>query len=89
MFYVYVLENPNTNSWYIGFSSNLRRRVQEHHADKKRGWRLVYYEAYLYKMDAIGREQFLKGGSGRKYLYKQLKNHLACRDTEVDKRSGL
>lgn len=28
------------------------------------------------KKDALGREKFLKGGSGKKYLRKQLKNYL-------------
>ncbi len=36
----------------------------------------TYYEAYLNKMDAIGREKFLKSGSGRRYINKQLKNYL-------------
>jgi hypothetical protein len=31
---------------------------------------------YLFKTDALGREKFLKGGSGRTYLKKQLKNYL-------------
>ncbi|MBI2626694.1 MAG: hypothetical protein HYW77_00410 [Parcubacteria group bacterium] len=39
-------------------------------------WKLVYTEAYLDRRDAIGREKFLKSGSGRTYLKKQLRNYL-------------
>ena len=87
MFYVYVLEN-NDKTLYIGFSSNLKQRLKDHNTGKSRytrnkgTWRLIYYEAYTEKLDAIGREKFLKGGSGRKYINKQLrqyfdKKHLA------------
>jgi len=41
----------------------------------KNNWQLIYYESYLKKSDTIGREKFLKGGAGRKYLKKQLKNY--------------
>jgi putative endonuclease len=82
MFYVYLLENQNDKSWYIGFTANLRERITDHLNGKGgrttrlgKNWKLVYYESYLEKSDALGREKFLKGGSGRKYLKKQLKNY--------------
>ena len=37
---------------------------------------LIYFEGYLVKEDALGREKFLKSGSGYKYLHKQLKHYL-------------
>ncbi len=83
MYSVYVLENQNDRSFYIGFTTNLQRRISEHQRGSggrttalKEGWRLIYFEGYLDKRDALGREKFLKGGSGRKYLKKQLKNYL-------------
>jgi len=42
----------------------------------KKNWKLIYFEAYLNKKDALGREKFLKEGSGRKYMKKQLKHYL-------------
>jgi putative endonuclease len=82
MYYVYVLENQDDKSLYIGFTSNLRQRVKQHQSGSggrttrlKKNWKLIYYEAYLLKDDAVGREKFLKGGSGRRYLYKQLVNY--------------
>ncbi len=93
MYYTYLLENQNDKSWYIGYTSNLKRRLAQHlggygaETTKKsrssvdsnlysKDWTLIYYEAYLNKKDAEGRERFLKSGSGRKYIKKQLVNYL-------------
>ncbi len=79
MFYVYVLRSLKDKGLYIGYSENLRQRIKEHNRGKnsstrnRRPLRLIYYEAYLEKGDALGREKFLKSGSGRKFLNKQLK----------------
>ncbi len=40
-------------------------------------WRLIYYEAYLNQEDALGREKYLKSGSGRRFLKAQLRHYLA------------
>jgi hypothetical protein len=46
-------------------------------ATKSRGsWKLVYYEAYLEREDAEGRENFLKSGAGRRFLRVQLRHYL-------------
>jgi putative endonuclease len=82
MLYVYLLESLKDKSWYIGYSEDLRKRLERHnkgeneYTKNKAPWKLVYYEAYLNKLDALGREKFLKSGSGRKFLKKQLNNYL-------------
>ena len=83
MFYVYILENQGDLGWYIGMTTDLKRRVQEHISGKggrttsmKHGWKLIYYEAYISKSDAAGRELFLKSGSGRRFIKKQLAHYL-------------
>ena len=83
MYYVYVLENQNDKSLYIGYTENIEKRVSDHQDGKggrttklKQNWQLIYQEGYLNKYDALGREKFLKGGSGRKYLHKQLTHYL-------------
>ena len=82
MFYVYVLESESSGKWYIGFSSDLRKRVQRHNqsgnvSTANRGpWELIYYEAYIDKQDALGREKFLKSGSGWRFLKKQMRHYL-------------
>lgn len=82
MFYVYVLESLSSKSWYIGQTTDLRARLTRHNANgnistaHKGPWRVIYYEAYLVKEDALGREKFLKSGSGWKFLKKQLRHFL-------------
>ncbi len=80
MYFAYVLLSFKDHKLYIGYSENLKKRLTSHllgenPATKNRlPLQLIYYEAYLEKKDAKGREKFLKGGSGHKYLKKQLKH---------------
>jgi putative endonuclease len=79
MYFVYLLYSQKDYKFYTGYTNDLERRFQEHQnglnisTKHRRPLELVYYEAYLEKQDAEGREKFLKGGSGKKYLKKQLK----------------
>jgi putative endonuclease len=78
MFYVYVLHSDKDAGLYIGYSTDLRKRLLEHKTGMafatsyRAPWKLVYYEAYADSADAKGREVFLKSGSGRRFLMKQL-----------------
>ena len=82
MFYVYVLQSESDSGFYIGFSTNLRARPRQHQggqsfATSYRGpWKLIYYEAYLNQEDALGREKYLKSGSGTRFLRAQLRHYL-------------
>ena len=77
---MYVIQNSGTSELYFGFTSNLKRRLEEHNAGKnistKRNtgtWILIYAEAYRDKRDAFSREQRLKQhGSGKHELMKRL-----------------
>jgi putative endonuclease len=91
MFYVYVLHSKRDFGLYIGYSTDLRRRLAEHkdgasQATSYRGpWSLIYYEAYVEEVDAIGRERYLKSGGGRKLLRsRRIKN--ACSMLAAGKR---
>jgi putative endonuclease len=82
MHYVYVLRSLSDDGLYVGYSANLRRRLVQHNegaafATSHRGpWKLIYYEAYLEQVDAIGRERYLKSGGGRGFLRTQLRPYL-------------
>jgi putative endonuclease len=82
MFYIYVLQSESDDGLYIGFSTDLRRRLKEHQEGKsfatsyRKPWRLIYYEVYLEEEDALGRERYLKSGGGRRFLQSQLRNYL-------------
>lgn len=83
MFFVYILHSQLDGKLYTGYTSDLERRISEHNSGKvastnnRRPLKLIYYEAYLSEDDAKGRELFLKSGSGKNYLKKQLENFFA------------
>jgi putative endonuclease len=83
MWYVYALESEKNKRLYTGSTSDLRRRLQEH--NKKQGgiytskngpFKLIFYEAYLDKKDALKAEMFFKSGYGREVLKDKLENYL-------------
>jgi putative endonuclease len=84
MFYVYLLHSTKDNGFYIGYSTNLKRRLSEHKrgasfATKSRDpWKLIYYEAYTEREDAEGREKFLKSGAGRRLKLGRFPHSLAA-----------
>lgn len=75
MFCVYVLQHKPSSEIYIGFTTDLKRRLSEHN---NRGnkfttrhdgkWKLVYAEAYASEKDAHEREAKLKQHGGSKRL---------------------
>ena len=82
MWYTYVLESLKNGSLYIGYTDNLKRRFKEHNEGrggaytKKNGkWKLVFYEAYIEKKDAIKSEIFYKSGYGKEVLKGKLSNY--------------
>jgi len=78
MFYVYILLSLKDKQFYAGSTDNLKRRFKEHlqgkvKSTKHRGpLKLICYEAYLFKQEALRREKFLKSSDGKKDLRKRL-----------------
>jgi putative endonuclease len=70
MYYVYLLVNP-TGRTYLGYTSDLKRRLAEHNSGigQSNKWGLCYYEAYRSESDARRREKALKQSSqARRWL---------------------
>lgn len=82
MYYVYILQSQKDRSLYIGYSPNLKARFIKHNkkqvtsTKRKAPWKLIYYEAYIERKDATGRERFLKSGAGWRFIKKQLRHYL-------------
>jgi len=82
MYHVYILRSQKDGKLYTGLTTDVHRRFEEHNACQvtstkaRRPFDLIYYEAYVSKDDAAGRELFLKSGSGKRYLKKQLAHFL-------------
>ena len=78
MFYLYVLWSEKLSKRYVGYTSDLTKRLQEHNQGgskfTKSGipWKIIYSEEFSSKTDAIKREAFLKSGVGRKWLDEQV-----------------
>ena len=83
MYYLYILKSGKDGNIYTGLSSNLRQRVQQHVDGKvistkhRRPLKLIYYEAYMNRTDAINREKYLKnGGKAKNELKLQIADSL-------------
>ena len=81
MYYVYVLKCVN-NDLYIGYSNNLKERLNNHtkgnvkSTQKLRPIILVYYEAFRNKKDATKRERQLKNHRAKEDLKSQIYNSI-------------
>ncbi len=80
-FYVYVLQSETDNQFYTGYTSDLRKRLEEHNAGlvhstkNRKPLKLVYFEGCLNQQDATHREKYLKTTYGKRYLKERLKNY--------------
>lgn len=74
--FIYIITNKNNTTLYVGVTSNLKLRIQQH---KQKVYprsfsarynlnKLVYYEAFQMIGDAIAREKQLKAGSRAKKI---------------------
>lgn len=75
MYIVYVLKSLSTSKHYIGYTSNLEKRIKDHNSglsgytSRYLPWKLLYTEEYGSRSDAIKREKYFKSYEGRKWLY--------------------
>ena len=79
MFYVYVLQSKKDEKFYIGYTSDLKNRFNQHcegsvqSTKNRRPLHLIYYEAYTNEAAARNREANLKKfGSAYTALTKRL-----------------
>ena len=80
-YYIYVLESEKDGNRYIGYTQNLKRRLEEHNkglsfsTSFRRPFRLIYFEGCLNENDAKRREHYLKSTQGRRFLGLRLQEH--------------
>ena len=79
MFYTYILQSLNDESFYTGFTEGEPvSRLTKHnngevtYTSKKRPWKLIWYCAFLEKEKALNFEKYLKIGSGHAFARKHL-----------------
>jgi putative endonuclease len=92
MFYVYVLKSKKQRFLYVGYTSDLKKRIALHNSkrasrnftNEQGPWSLVYYEAYLNEHDARDREAALKNyGAGLGHLRKRLKKSIESAGSKI------
>lgn len=82
MHYVYVLQSLKDGDFYTGYTTDLKRRIEEHNSGlqvstaSRAPFKLIYYEGCISREDAIARERYLKSGRGKKYLRNRVKYYL-------------
>jgi predicted GIY-YIG superfamily endonuclease len=78
MRYVYILENHDSEHFYVGMTNDLRARLAKHnagevpHTSKFGPWDIKTYVAFRDEKQAIAFEQYLKSASGRVVAKKRL-----------------
>jgi len=75
MFHVYVLKSELNGKTYVDMTAKeADKRLADHNLNSNKWtssnkpFKLVYYESYYCKKDALHREKFLKSGNGKKLV---------------------
>ena len=73
-FYVYILQSLKDFSFYIGQCDDLDKRMSKHfdgmskYTSSKRPLRLVYFEVFDTRTEALKREKEIKRMKSRRYI---------------------
>ncbi|MBI4134690.1 MAG: GIY-YIG nuclease family protein [Candidatus Sungbacteria bacterium] len=79
LFWVYILESLKDGDRYVGYTTDLRRRLEEHNRGEsfstkpRMPLKLIYCEGCTDEQDAKRREGYLKTTRGRRFIAKRLK----------------
>jgi len=75
MFTVYVLHSRSFDKIYIGFTTDIEKRLFAHNHISNKGWtksfqpwEIIYTEEFKLKSDAMIREKQLKTSKGREFI---------------------
>ncbi|MBI2409753.1 GIY-YIG nuclease family protein [Candidatus Kaiserbacteria bacterium] len=78
MYYVYILHSKKDGSRYIGVTTDLRKRLNQHnegrsaYSNTKRPYSINWYSAFATKEKAYAFESYLKSSSGYAFTNKRL-----------------
>ena len=77
-YYAYVLYSCSHNRYYKGHCQNLEQRLKEHNSGKTFSikafipFKVVYFEEFETREEAIVREKYFKSAAGRRFLKKKI-----------------
>ncbi len=75
-FFTYILNSLKNNSYYIGQTNNIDRRLVDHNRGKDHSskigmpWKIVFLKEFENRKDAVRYEKYLKSLKSRKSLEK-------------------
>jgi len=78
-YFVYILKSEIDGRLYKGQTNDIDKRLKEHNSGKTKStkghkpWKLVYFESYKTREEAVLREKYFKTGSGREFLKEKIK----------------
>lgn len=81
MYYVYILQSQKDKKLYTGYTRNLKLRFEQHQqglvesTNKRKPFKIIYYECCLNQQDATHREKYLKTAYGKRYIKNRLKSY--------------
>lgn len=81
-YFTYVLSSVKDGNFYIGYTSDLEKRLDDHAKGKvistknRRPLLLVYFESCFDQDSAIKREKYLKTTYGHRYLKNRIPDKL-------------
>jgi len=78
MFYTYVLRSLKDKHLYIGYTTDVQKRLSEHNSGLTKStksrlpFELLYFEEFESRSEAMLREKFFKTGKGKEYIDSKL-----------------
>ncbi len=82
MYYFYILQSLKNKKLYLGFTKDLKKRIQSHNSQSNKAskphapFELIYYAAFKNEKDALNCEKYFKTTSGWKRIHRMLENTL-------------
>jgi putative endonuclease len=77
--YVYVIRSEKDGRFYVGLTSNVKKRVSQHNTGRSRSTKayrplkLFFFEECLNRIEARKREKYLKSGYGKQWIKEKFK----------------
>jgi len=78
MYYAYIIKSLISDFYYKGHCQDLEKRIAQHNSGMTVSirpflpFKLVYFESFETKEEAIFREKYFKSAAGRRYLKTKL-----------------
>ena len=80
IYFVYIIFSKKLDRYYIGFTSDIKSRIEKHnqkhkgYTGKANDWILVYFEEFETKKEALLREREIKNWKSRKKIQELISN---------------